>query len=285
MEHFEGKFLGQGDVELYYQGWCPQGRTPKATLAIVHGFGEHSGRYGNVVDWFVPRGYNVIAFDVRGNGRSPGRRGYVGSFAEYRGDIRAFLDLVRSLEPEGPLFLLGHSQGGLMVLNHVLHDPSGLDGVVASSPALGSLPVSPSLILLARALSRVWPGMSMATGLDVTALSRDEAVVRAYVEDPLVHNLGTPRLGTELMAAIEWTQGHAGDLSLPCLIVHGTDDRLCPCEASQAFFEACVCKDVERIAYEGGYHELFNDVDKERVLADVEAWLERRILLAGRQGD
>jgi alpha-beta hydrolase superfamily lysophospholipase len=285
MEHFEGTFRGQGDVELYYQSWRPQGFTSKATLAIVHGFGEHSGRYGNVVNWFVPRGYAAIAFDVRGNGRSPGRRGYVGSFEEYRGDVRAFLDLVRAREPEGPLFLLGHSQGGLMVLDYVLHDPSGLDGVIASSPALGRLPVSPYLVLLARALSRVWPGMSLATGLDVTALSRDESVVQAYVDDPLVHNLGTPRLGTELLAAIEWTQGHAGHLKLPCLIVHGTDDRICPCEASQAFFEACDCEDKERITYEGGYHELFNDVDKERVLADVEAWLERHMHPVGRRAD
>ena len=282
MEHYEDTFCGAGDVELYYQGWCPEGGAPKATLAIVPGFGEHSGRYKNVVDWFVPRGYAALALDTRGNGRSPGPRGYVGSFEEYRGDLGAFLQVVRARQSQSPIFLLGHSQGGLMVLEYVLHDPSGLAGVIASSPALGRLPVSPLLLLLARSLSKVWPGMSMATGLDVTALSRDEAVVQAYVGDPLVHNLGTPRLGTELMAAIEWTQAHAADLALPCLIVHGTDDRICPCEASQAFFEACDCVDKERITYEGGYHELFNDLDKERVLADVEAWLERHLEPAGR---
>lgn len=277
MQHFDGTFRGEGGVELYYQSWCPDEGTPRATLAIVPGFGEHGGRYKNVIDWFVPRGYAALALDTRGNGRSPGQRGYVARFEDYRGDLRAFLDVVRNHQLAGPLFLLGHSQGGLMVLDYVLHHPAGLDGVVASSPTLGRLPVSPLLILLARALSRVWPGMSMATGLDVTALSRDESVVKAYVEDPLVHNLGTPRLGTELMAAIEWTQAHAGELALPCLIIHGSDDRLCPCEASQAFFEACDCEDKERIEYEGGYHELFNDLDKEKVLSDVQAWLERHI--------
>lgn len=284
MEHFDGTFRGNGGMELYFQGWCPQG-TPRATLAIIHGFGEHSGRYGNVVNWFVPRRYAAYAFDVRGNGRSPGPRGYVGRFEEYRGDLRAFLDLVRERQPEGPLFLLGHSQGGLMVLNYVLHDPSGLNAVVASAPALGRLPVSPFLLVLARALSRVWPTLRMATGLDVTALSRDESVVRAYVADPLVHNMGTPRLGTELMAAIEWTQAHAADLSLPCLIVHGTGDRICPREASQAFFERCTFPDKQLITYEGGYHELFNDLDKERVLADVQAWLERHLEPGGARAD
>lgn len=284
MEHFEGTFHGDGGIELYYQGWCPQG-TPRATLAIVHGFGEHSGRYGNVVNWFVPRGYAAYAFDVRGNGRSPGPRGYVGRFEEYREDLRAFLDLVRGIQPDGPLFLLGHSQGGLIVLNHVLHDPSGIDAVVASSPALGRLPVSPFLLVLARALSRVWPTFRLATGLDVTALSRDESVVQAYVADPLVHNMGTPRLGTELMAAIEWTQAHAADLSLPCLIVHGTDDRICPCEASQAFFDRCSYAGKERLTYEGGYHELFNDLDRERVLADVQAWLEGHLEPGGGRVD
>lgn len=282
MEHFEGTFRGEGDAELYYQGWRPEGGTPRATLAIAHGFGEHSGRYGNVVNWLVPRGYAAVAYDLRGNGRSPGRRGYVRSFEEYRRDLRAFLQLVRARQPEGPLFLLGHSQGGLLALDYVLHDPAGLDGVIASSPLLCRLPIAPHLLLLARALSRIWPGLTMATGMDVTALSRDKAVVQAYVDDPLVHNLGSPRLATEIMAAIDWTQAHAGDLALPCLIVHGTADRLSACEASQAFFEACVCEDRERLTYEGGYHELFNDLDKERVLADVEAWLERHIPAGGR---
>jgi len=100
-----------------------------------------------------------------------------------------------------------------------------------------------------------------------------------------VHNMGTPRLGTELMAAIEWTQAHAADLSLPCLIVHGTGDRICPREASQAFFERCTFPDKQLITYEGGYHELFNDLDKERVLADVQAWLERHLEPGGARAD
>jgi alpha-beta hydrolase superfamily lysophospholipase len=246
-------------------------------LAIVHGFGEYSERYGNVVDWFVPRGYTVHAFDLQGHGHSPGVRGHIDRFADCRADVRAFLDHVRRHHPDCPLFLLGHSQGGLIALNFVLHDPSGLDGVVVSGPVLGKLPISPFLLLLARILSRIWPKLSMETGLDVHALSRDEAVVEAYVDDPQVHNKATPRAGTEIMAAIDWTQAHAADLALPCLIVHGTADRLCPPAASRAFFDRITYPDKEYLEYEGYYHELFNEPDRDRVLADVFTWLEAHL--------
>ncbi len=273
MEHRESTFKGEGDLELYYQRWRPD-EAPKAVLAVVHGFGEHSGRYGNVVDWLVPKGYAVYAFDQRGHGRSPGQRGYVESFADVRADVRAFLDRVRREAPDLSVFLVGHSQGGLTVLNYALHDPSGLAGVVASGPVLTQPDVSPVLLLLSRLLSRVWPTFSLEVGLEAAALSRDPAVVRAYQDDPLVHGKGTPRLGTEIMAAADWTQAHASDWSLPLLLVHGGADRLSPPEASRRFFENVTFPDKKRIEYEGYYHEVFNDVGKEQVLAGVEAWLE-----------
>ena len=273
MDHLEGTFKGSDGMELYYQRWRPEG-IPRASLAVVHGFGEHSGRYGNVVDWFVPRGYAVYAPDQRGYGRSPGGRGYVNAFAEYRHDVAAFLDLVRTAEAGRPLFLLGHSLGGLIVLDYALRDPSGLDGVIASGPSLGAAPVSPFLLLLSRALSRLWPQLTLETGLEVAALSRDQAVVEAYVNDPLVHNLGTPRLATEMAKAADRAQGRAADLALPCLILHGGADRLCDPKDSQAFFDRVTFADKVRHEYEGYYHEIFNDLDKEVVFADVEAWLD-----------
>jgi alpha-beta hydrolase superfamily lysophospholipase len=277
MDHLEGTFAGFGSMELYYQRWWPEG-LHRASLVVVHGFGEHSGRYDNVVDWFVPRGYAIYAFDQRGYGRSPGERGYVNDFAEYRHDLRAFLDLVRDAEPDRPLFLLGHSMGGLIVLYYALHDPSGIDGVIASAPLLGTLPTSPILTLLSKALSRLWPRLTLETGLEVAALSRDKAVVEAYVDDPLVHNLGTPRLGTEMAKAIDWTQEHAAELALPCLLLHGSADRIVDPGASRAFFEKVTFGDRERHEYEGSYHEVFNDLDKEVVLADVETWLDDHLM-------
>jgi len=276
MEHQEGTFEGQGGTQLYYQHWRPEAE-PRAVLAVVHGYGEHSGRYGNVVDWFVPRGYALLALDMRGHGRSPGQRGYIESFAQVREDVRAFLDTVHEQEPERPVFLIGHSQGGLTVLNYVLYDPSGLAGVVASGPLLSQLPLSPLLLQVSRLLSKAWPTLGLNVGVDAEALSHDQQVVEAYVNDPLVHGKGTPRLGTELTAAIEWTRAHAADMALPCLIVHGGADRLCAPEASRIFYEHIAYADKERIEYEGYYHELFNEVGKEKVLADVEAWLEKHL--------
>jgi alpha-beta hydrolase superfamily lysophospholipase len=277
MDHAEGSFQGHNGLALYYQGWRPEG-SPRAVLAVVHGFGEHSSRYGNVVDWFVPKGYTVYAFDQRGHGRSPGNRGHVDSADEIRGDVRAFLDRVRNEESGKPVFLLGHSMGGLIVLDYVLHDPSKLAGVIASGPMLSQPGISPLLLQLSKLLARVWPTLAMDVGLDTTALSRDQAVVDAYVSDPLVHGKTTPRAGGVLMATIDWTQAHAADLALPLLIVHGGADRLCDPAASRAFFEHVTFADKQRFEYESYYHEVFNDVGKERVLADVEAWLEQHLV-------
>ena len=280
MVHQEGTFSGYGGSELYYQCWQPESR-PKAILAITHGHGEHSGRYGNVVNWFVPRGYAVYAFDLRGHGRSAGPRGHVERWDEFREDVSAFLALVREREPGQTLFLVGHSMGGLIALEYVLHHPQGLAGVIVSGPLLSQPGISPLLITLSKVLARLAPRLALKTGLDATALSRDPAVVEAYVNDPLVHSFGTARLGTELARAIAWTQAHAPDLALPCLIVHGGDDRICPPEGSRLFFENVAFADKERQVYEGYYHEVYNEVGKEQVLAAVEAWLERHLPAGG----
>ncbi len=276
MNHNEGTFSGCGGLELYYQRWRPEGEL-KAAVAIVHGFGEHSGRYSNVVDWFVPKGYAIYAFDLRGHGRSPGPRGYVNRWADLRGDVKSFLELVHEQEPAQAVFLLGHSMGGLIVLEYVLHYPGGLVGVIGSGPVLAQVGISPFLMTMSKILSGILPRLTLNTKLDATTISRDPAVVEAYVNDPLVHSLGTPRLGTELTRAIEWTQAHAAEMRVPCLIVHGSADRLAPPEGSRLFYENVTLSDKERQVYEDYYHEVFNDVGKERVLAAVEAWVEHHL--------
>jgi alpha-beta hydrolase superfamily lysophospholipase len=248
----------------------------RAALLVVHGHGEHSGRYGNVVNCLVPAGYAVYAFDLRGHGRSPGPRGHVNRFDEYGQDARAFLGRVCEQEPGRPIFMFGHSLGGLIGLHTVLHDSSGLAGIVASGPLLCGAPVSPALLLTAKVLSNIWPRFSQKTGLDVTALSRDAAVVDAYVADPLVHSQGTARLSTEVATAVEWCHAHAAELKLPVFIIHGGADRLCAPEGSRRFSEQVTAPDRRRREYEGYYHEMHNDVGKERVLADVDAWLGAR---------
>ncbi len=268
-------FTGHGGLELYCRFWRTENK-PKAALAIVHGHGEHSGRYGNVADWFVQRGYSVYAFDLRGHGKSQGKRGALNDFGEYREDVRAFLDLVQQAQPV-PIFLLGHSLGGLIVLDYALRNGSDLAGVVASGPILSPPGISPFLLWLSKVLARVWPSLTLESGLDTSALSRDTGVVDAYVNDPLVHSKGSARMASEMMDAVEWTQAHAAEMALPCLVVHGGADRICDPQDSKLFIDNVTCAGKERIEYEGYFHEVYNEPGKERVFADVEAWLERHL--------
>jgi alpha-beta hydrolase superfamily lysophospholipase len=274
MEHTESRFRGADGLELYMQSWRPDGR-PKAVLAIVHGHGEHSGRYRNVFEYFAPRGYALHAYDLRGHGRSSGQRGSIHDWADYREDTRTFLGLVRAGEPGIPLFLFGHSLGGLIVLDYGLHTTDDLKGVVASGPVLGPPQIPAALLGLSKVLSRVWPRFSLNSGLDATAISRDPAVVKAYVEDPLVHSKGTARLGAEMLRTTEWVQAKAAEWRLPLLIVHGADDRLAPPAFSRQFFEKVAIADKTRIEYPGGFHEPHNDLEKATVFADIERWIEQ----------
>jgi alpha-beta hydrolase superfamily lysophospholipase len=276
MEHSERTFEGFEKLSLYYQSWQPEGET-KAALAIVHGFGEHSGRYMNIVEKLVPMGFAVYGFDHRGHGKSPGQRGHIMHWKEFTEDLHNFLDLVRKEQKEKPLFLMGHSLGGLIVLNYVIANPEGLKGVIASGPLLSQPGISPVLLLLGKIMSKIWPGFSIDTKLDVTTISRDPEVQKAYEQDPLVHSLGTARLSTEISAATEWTQAHASKINLPLLIVHGGADTLVEPEGSAEFFDKVTFADKERIVYPEGRHESHNDIDKEKVLQDISSWLEKHI--------
>ncbi len=277
IEHAEGAFEGSQGIRLYYQNWRPEQVAPRAVIVISHGFGEHSGRYGNVVRYLVPRGYTIYALDHRGHGRSPGRRGHINRWAEYREDLRAFVSFVKNEEPGFPLFLYGHSMGGLIALEYVLRYPEGLRGVVASAPLLGPPGVSRVLTAMSHIASRIWPSFSLRTGGDAGVLSRAPGVIAALEADPLAHGRASARLGTEITAATAWTQAHAPDLRVPVLLLHGTADRLTPPAATRRFFENVRITDKELYDLEGVYHEPHNDLDHEQVLASIEGWIQRHL--------
>lgn len=275
MEHLEGSFSSAGGAKLYYQRWVPDGQM-SAALAIVHGLGEHSGRYGNLVSYFVPRGYGLWAFDLRGHGRTPGLKGHLDDWSEIRADVGRFLDLIREQEPSVPVFLFGHSLGGLAVLDFSIDLTEGVRGIVASAPALDTSGLSAAKVAIARMLSSIWPKLRLATGLDVSGLSRDQAVVDAYVNDPLVHDKASARFGGESIKAISRTLDNAGRVALPLLVIKGAADWVVPIASTEVFFERVGSLDKTFIKYEDGYHEPHNDIEKEQVFTDVLAWLEQR---------
>ncbi len=265
-------------MKLFTRHWWPEDET-KAHLAVIHGYGEHGGRYAPFASWMTAHGYAVHICDLRGHGKSPGRRGHVDRWSDFFGDAEALIAEVDARAGEGaPVFLLGHSMGGLIVLGYALDHPrTGLRGVIASGPALAHGQGVPAILyLVARLLSAVAPRLQIDSRLDAGALSRDEAVVRAYVEDPLVHSLGTPRLSTEMEREMKrlFSLADRWPADLPLLILHGGDDRLAPPEASAAFFERVAARDKTRHEYPGFYHEVFNEIGRERVLQDVTDWLE-----------
>ncbi|MBI9075219.1 MAG: lysophospholipase [Desulfatibacillum sp.] len=276
MKHLEGIIQRGPGQDLYYQRWRPE-QDAKAVVAIVHGFGEHSGRYANVVNSLVPAGYAVYSFDNRGHGKSFGKRGHIDGWEDFRTDVFAFLEMVREKEPERPLYLMGHSLGGLIALEFVLRLPDGLDGAIISGPALTQGAVSPVLLIASRLISMVWPGFALDTKLESNDISKDPQVVMAYQKDPLVHSMASARFGTEMGSAIKWVRKHAEDLQAPILIIHGGDDRLVDPKCSREFFENITLEDKTRIEYEGYFHETHNDLNWEKPVGDILDWLEKRV--------
>ncbi len=276
MRHQESTFQGDKGIRLYSQSWLPDAKA-RAVVVVAHGFGEYSGRYGNVVEGLVPRGYAVYAYDLRGHGKSGGPRGLIMSWDEYREDTRAYLQAATKQHPGLPVFLYGHSVGALIALEYAIHSPGDMRGVVATGPTLGPPGVSPFLLALSRVLSVVAPRFTLKAGVDAEALSRNPQVCQAYRDDPLVHGRASARLGGELQRVSRWVQDHAADLRVPLLLVHGEADRLSPPAYSHQFFPKAGATDKTFLEQPGGFHEPHNDIEHARVMADIAAWLDRHV--------
>lgn len=272
MESQEGWYEGFDGARLFLRTWSPASRS-RAAAIFLHGLGDHSGLYPMIPDALVPRGLAVYAPDLRGNGRSPGQRGHVESWADFRGDLHRLVARVGSAAPGRPLFLLGNSLGGLIVLDYALRYPADARGVVALSPPLGELGVPSALLALGRVASRIWPRFSLQTGMDLTGLSRDPAVVADVLADPLFHRRGTARLSTEVTGAIARVQEQAARFPAPVLVMHGSADRMVRPDGSRQFIDRVRHPDKRLIEYDGAYHALLADLDRGRVLSDLGAWI------------
>ena len=274
MEHQEGFFKGVRDAQIYYQAWLPASG-PKAVLIVVHGLGEHSGRYANVVNQVVPLGYAVYGLDHLGHGRSEGTRVYVDSFSDYTKTLDTFVSMVKEWQPGKPCFMLGHSMGGLITSTYLLDHQERLDGAILSGPAVKvGDSVSKLTITLGQILSTVVPKAGLVQ-LEATAVSRDPAVVEAYLTDPLVHTgKTTARLAAELVKSMQRVTAQSAEIDLPLLLLQGGKDTLVDPSGAQMLYDTVSSPDKTLHVYPELYHEVHNEPEKAQVLSDLTAWLE-----------
>lgn len=277
MKHIEGKFAGYKNEQLYYQSWHPE-EPGQAVVTLVHGLGGHSGVFQNVVDYLIPQGYEIYALDLRGHGRSSGQRGHINSWMEFREDLRAFLQQIRTERACCPYILWGHSLGGTIALDYALHSPNEIQGLVVTAPALGKISISPIKLAMGRMMSQFVPRFSLKLGIQHNLGSRNSEVVSAYLQDPLRHDYGSARLATEFFATVDWIYQHASELKTPLLIMHGSADRVTLPEGSRAFFQRVIFADKEHREYPGSYHDLYVDVDYDEIFTDLATWLDRHLV-------
>ncbi len=277
--HREGWRSGMGDVQLYYQSWHPASDSAaKATLVIVHGLGSHSGLFKPLADRLVAENYCVYAFDLRGHGRSEGQRGYINRWDEYRQDLQQFVNWVQWQEGDRPCYVMGHSLGGAIALDYSLQFPDAVDGLILTAPAVSTQGISPFKLKVGRFLSWAYPRFSLNTGLRQRQPStRDAAINQAYDQDPLRHSQGTARLSTEFFKINQQTWQRLPELEFPLLILQGEADRVAPATVTRDFFGKLEGENKRLYLYPDGYHDIWNDINREQVVGDLIAWLKKQV--------
>jgi acylglycerol lipase len=275
MPHGEARFSAGDNLTLYEQWWLPEAGA-RATVALVHGFTEHSGRYARLAEDLNRRGYAVRALDLRGHGRSEGERCFVRSFDEYLADLDAWLGRMGGQGDQRP-FLFGHSMGGTVAALYAIARQSDVRGLILSAPAVKVAgDVFPVLRRLAWIVSPLLPRLRLVR-LGSRYISRDAEVVSAYRSDPLVFHERFPvRMAAEIMRAARRIARQAESLRLPLLVMHGTGDRACDYEGSRELCRRAGSADKTLRLYEGLYHEILSDPERGKVLEDMVGWLDAR---------
>jgi acylglycerol lipase len=270
-------FEGAGGIEIHLKSWPPRRvRSTKGMVVICHGGGEHSGRYQHVADRLTAAGYGVYAHDQRGHGESGGKPGMIDRMGNATADLGTVVGKAREKAgDEKPVFLLAHSLGGCVGLQYALDNPGALDGLVLSAPLAKLGAANPAQLVAARVVSVVAPGTSVFK-VDSSTVSRDEAVVKAYDEDPLVLHKGLPaRTVTEVASAIRGFEKRLPRLEVPLLVMVGDADRLVPPDAARMVEELAGSEDKEIIEYHGLFHEILNEPEQEQVMDDLVEWLDQ----------
>jgi alpha-beta hydrolase superfamily lysophospholipase len=270
----EETYPGTGGLRIAYRSWRPD--RPRGVVVIVPGFNSHSGYYVWAAGQLVAAGLAVYAVDLRGRGRSDGERFYVDTFADYLADVDGVAKIAREREPGLPLFVLGHSAGGVVACVYALEHQAELAGLVCESFAF-QVPAPDFAIAALKGLSHLAPHAHVLA-LKNADFSRDPAAVAAMNADPLIaHETQPTKTVAELARADDRLKREFGQITLPVLILHGTADKATRPSGSQFFFDHAGSTDKVLKLYEGHYHDMLNDVGKEIVMADIVGWLEKRL--------
>lgn len=274
----KGSFKTRDGLSIFWKAWYPD-VPPKAVIHLIHGYAEHVDRYGFVVDELVPDGYAVFGTDHRGHGRSEGRRGHVECFQELIDDEKRFKDeIITGRLPDIPCFALGHSMGSIIAMNYAVQFPAGVQGLVLSGTGSVQGPaINKVLILLTKAASRLIPRVHVKSPLPPDFISRDPAAVKAYIDDPLVFNVITPRLAEQLNTYVAIGAAHAGLIKAPVLIQYGSSDT--SFSGQEELFDRIGARDKTIKRYEGLKHEVYNELpeDRAQVISDLHAWLDAHL--------
>jgi acylglycerol lipase len=271
----EETFKGVADLGIFFRSWRPS-EPARGVVVIVHGFNSHSGYYSWVAEQMLTLGLAVYALDLRGRGKSDGERFYVDSFADYASDVASFVTLAKSREPGLPVYLLGHSAGGVVSCVYTLDHQAELAGLICESFAF-QIPAPDFVLAVLKGLSHLAPHAHVLP-LKNEDFSRNPEVVAAMNADPLIaHETQPTKTVAEMVRADERLKKEFPRISLPLLILHGTLDKATKPSGSQLFYDSAGSTDKTLKLYEGHFHDLLNDLDKELVMKDVLGWLAARL--------
>ncbi len=269
-------FFKQGNTKLCGSYFKPV--KVRAVVVLIHGMGEYFGRYvDHVIPHFYKNSIGVITYDQFGHGKTEGKRGHNPGFEEVLDCVSYILTKSKEIFGDQPTFLYGHSMGGNVVINYVLRRKHNLNGLIATSPFLKLAFEPPAWKLkIAKLLLKIAPSLTMGNELDVNAVSRDKNEVDKYVKDPLIHDKVSPNYSIVFIETGEWAIENADTLNIPMLLMHGTGDQLTNYKGSQEFAKNAG-KKVTLKLFDGGYHELHNDIIKNEVLGAMTNWLNKEL--------
>ena len=271
MKHYESTWLDEDGISTFYQGWEPE-TSPTAIVCLIHGLGEHSSRYKYVAEKLTDSGMALITMDLRGHGKSAGKRGDISNEQILISEISHLLEEAGRRYPEKPCFLYGHSLGGLLVLFHALRCHPAVAGIVSGSPGLrSSLHKQTMKVAFVRVFGSIFPNIVLPSGLNVRDICRDPVVIKKYVEDPLVHDRVSLGFARVMLTMGEWTINHAAEFDLPLLLMHGAMDQITYAQGSVDFSKSVKSNCTLKI-WENLFHEIHNEPEKDEVLDYLIGW-------------